>query len=131
MDLHAAAGGERDNAFQHGFNIITVGNQSYLVDLTFPQFLGDSGTIQWGPKDRGYQNYSSGVSNENPLAQELVTHGFVPLTDANLQEYLRITSLAEDRSYVANMNVELLREITPLPMELFESDGIGPDYGLK
>lgn len=130
-DLHATAGGSRDDAFQHGFNTITIGDSSYLVDLTFPQFLGDNGKLQWGPKDKGYERYSSGIPNDNPLAQELVTQGFVPLTDENLQEYLRITSYAEDRTYVRNMKVELLSEITPRPIEIIESDGIGSDYGLE
>ncbi len=128
LDLHSLASGNRyPEAFQHGFNLLTIDGEKFLADVTFGQFLGEDGTLQWA----GSPNFSSGVSNDNPLAVQLVEDGYVPLTNENLYEYLRITSQEKDRSYVKNINVEMLDQVRELPEEIIESDGINPDFGMS
>lgn len=128
-DMHKAIGGSYDEAFRHGLNTISLDGESFLVDLSFAQFIGKNGVLRSGPEAAG-DNYSSGVSNDNPLAQQLIKAGFVPLTAENLQEYLRITTQAEDRSYIFAAQPSMLDGVKTLPVEVFESDGVDSNYGL-
>lgn len=125
LDLHEAAGGPKNKAFQHGFNTISIGGEAFLVDLTFAQFQGDNGYLS-----AVNEQYSSGVENNNHLATELVDKGYAPLTDTNLQEYLRITSLSSDKQYCTDMTAQLLQTIQTRPVELAPSDGVTPSFGM-
>jgi hypothetical protein len=134
-NLHTAAGGFGLEAFRHGFNTINISDQSFLVDLTFGQFLGTSGNLEAGPKMGGkfadMKRLSSGAPNDTPFVQEIIAKGYVPLTDDNLREYVRITSMAKDKSYSENVTTELLDIVRPLePNPFYLNEYGGSSFGL-
>ena len=116
LDVHRIFGGNRDDAFQHGFNVLSVGDQRYLVDESFVQFI-DPAT------QRMYQGFGlegqpelpiSGTLSEHPVAEALLKEGYVLLTDETLREYLRASSTAGDKSYIDQASVErLVSDSTP------------------
>ena len=130
MDLQEAAGAKRSESFQHGFNTVTIGDESFLVDLSFSQFNADDGYLRHGPVWPGVTRETSGTKTDNALARAITEHGFVPLTDGNLQEYLRITSTAADKEQSKNLSVADLKGIRPLPMDLVNRE-IEQDFGLQ
>lgn len=89
--------GRLDRAFGHYFNVSDTG---LLIDLTFCQFI-DPQTEEI----RQHFGHSSGVLNQSPVAQALLRDGHVALTDENLRDYLRITSAATDKDYIARATV--------------------------
>ena len=125
LTLHEEAGGKHGESFQHAINTAVVGGEQFLVDLTFAQFRGPDGMLQ-----QSSAKYSSGVENSNPLAVELITSGYAPLTDRNLKEYLRITSLSADKSYIDNVSIEWLGNVPDLPREFDAHEGAVPSFGL-
>jgi hypothetical protein len=125
LTLHEEAGGKHGESFQHAMNTAVVDGEQFLVDLTFAQFRGPDGMLQ-----QSSAQYSSGVENANPLAVELITNGYAPLTDGNLKEYLRITSLSADKSYIDNVSIEWLGNVPDLPREFDTHEGAVPSFGL-
>lgn len=136
-DVHSKAAGlspsddgsgqVKRSAFRHAFNVLTIEDQPFLMDLTFAQFLGGNGYIGNLPTDEW-----TSEPNDNLLAQQLITHGYVPLTDETLREYLRITTLNPDPDYLGNVNIGLLADIEPLFFERDDNELMGripPAYG--
>ncbi len=119
-DLHAAAqglapsdpelytqleGGGFEGPFRHAMNILAVGGgkraKRFLVDLSFGQFVARGGKPAISFRNRG-------------MAFKLLERGFVPLTNKNLREYLRITTTAKDPSYTQMTTTDLFAQGTPL-----------------
>ena len=136
-DLHRAAArrtpaidderAERDS-FYHAFNVITVNGYSFLADLTFAQFRGPDDRIREQALD------TSIAFSTNELAGTLVAAGYVPLTDENLREYLRITSAINDHAYLKGVTAAILSTVAALDMERFvdeKEDGLTPQLGAK
>ena len=108
-DVHAAIGVSGGNTFQHGFATVEVGGEEFLVDLTFSQFMDPvTGIVRQNP-------VSTGVSITDPFAQQLLTQGYVPLTQENLVRYLQLTSSAGVD--VSAVTLDVLRSVTLLPWD--------------
>jgi len=87
-DILTALGVSSKESFQHAFTIVETENGIYLVDLSFSQFMDPiSGLIRQNP-------VSSGISIHDPFAQQLLSQGYVELTQENLIRYLELTSSA-------------------------------------
>lgn len=116
-----------DGAFQHGFNVITIGRQSFLIDLTFAQFRGNDGYISSG------RNKETDVRfNDNKLARRLVETGYVPLTNKNLREYLRLTTADRNAKYVSKATTDIFSKVHPLEPDYHEDvSGVHPYMGLQ
>jgi len=99
--LHKLFGGDPDKAFVHYANLGK--DLGVLVDLTFCQFIDEAGKISQG------DNPASGSIGEHPAAENLLRDGLMPLTDETLRDYLSATTIAGDKSYIANATVEALR----------------------
>jgi len=86
-DMHRTLAGEDmyTQAFGHGVTIMHVGETVFLGDPTFGQFTTGETVKQFDPCD-------TGVPADDPFVQEIVTNGFVELTDENLRNYLRATT---------------------------------------
>lgn len=102
----------REDVFGHVLGIVSIDRRQidglpYLVDRTFGQFCVHK-TISQG-------NIDSGISTDDPLAQMLVTHGYAPLTDDTLRQYLRLTSSNRPDSfaYIDTATVEALFKVVP------------------
>lgn len=123
-DLHRVAAGvvpDRNSedyakfyqdTFAHQFNVLVIKGKPFLVDLTFSQFVGPNGNIWYGAK-----GIDTDISNDHPLAQQLLHAGFAPLTNENLQDYLRMTTISEDKSYIGNVTTDLFTEVQPRPFD--------------
>lgn len=98
----------KHEAFQHGMNVIKAGDQLYLVDISFCQFMDpETGEIRQA-------QYGTGIQYKgNPLAQELLTKGYFRLTDQSLRDYLIVSSATEDKSYIKDATVGKLLAIDP------------------
>jgi hypothetical protein len=79
-----ANGGE---SFSHAFNVARVGQQPYIVDLTYGQFVPEGG----GFLNQGSHLVSS-VDSSSPLVRQLLTKGYAPMTEGNLNIYLQSLS---------------------------------------
>lgn len=97
------------DAFQHAFNIIRIGQDLYLADISFCQFIDPaSEKISQNPieTDIRYQ--------DSLVARELLGRGFFILNDQSLKDYLNI-SLAgsSDRKYFEEVTVDRLLSLDP------------------
>jgi len=117
-----------DSVFGHGFNVVTIEDEPFLVDLSFSQFLGEDGYIRVEPLNRQTQE-----PNDNPLARQLVDRGFVRLTNETLREYLRITTFDPDPRYVDTVDISVFESVSPLPFDIDNNELIetidGKVYG--
>ncbi len=124
-DVHKRAGnfkkdGKIDvsNGFQHAVSVISVDGEKFLVDLTFCQYMNPDGFISSGI-------VRNGIKNDNPLAQELLTNGYIRLTNESLQEYLLLTSSVADSSTqqtLQGVTLSLLDETPPLWREFKDTE---------
>ncbi len=104
----------------HGFSIVQIGGQPFLMDFTFAQFMGENGFI-----GRAATNEWTNEPVTNPLAQTLLHTGFVPLTDQTLREYVRLTTLEENPPYLDGVNLGMLEHIRPLPFDVGDNELMG------
>ena len=85
---------------QHAFSTVTgPDGQSFLVDLSIGQFLQGERINQ--------QN--------NPLIQELLQNGYVPLTDDNLQQYLLFTNPKMDHHSLKRLKKVRVSDLSRVP----------------
>lgn len=107
--VHEQMGGSNIyDVFRHEFNILRASPQLYLVDIAFCQFL-DPNT-----KEIRQSPHNTNISfADNPLAKELLSKGFFPLTDESLRDYLNITSASPDKSYIQTATLEKLLSVDP------------------
>lgn len=92
---------DKQDVFQHEFNILRAGTQLFLVDIAFCEFLDPkTGEIRQG-------RYKTGILYaDNPLAQELISKGYFLMTDESLRGYLNISSASPDKSYIQAATLE-------------------------
>lgn len=92
-DLNAARGVPAENSFGHTVTIVEDNNgNKYLIDTTFNQFVDPAtGVIKQA-------NNIINATKDNPLVQELITNGYIPLTDQTLNEYLDLTSSGTNKT---------------------------------
>lgn len=126
QDLHrirniAEAGDVENLAFRHGFSVVDIKSESYLVDLSFGQFVdpvtghigGVINNLPGGMFATTNFGVDTGMSlSQSNVAQSLLKKGYVPLTESNLREYLNITSRVPLNSY--EKATDLLRSTKPL-----------------
>ncbi len=107
--VHRDLGG-MENAFQHGFNILSIGGKRLLVDVSFVQFIDpQTQEIYQGINTEGRPRHPiSGKLDEHPVAQSLLRDGYAELNDDSFKEYLRVTTSAVDKSYIEAATVEKL-----------------------
>lgn len=98
--LHGLFGGDPRKAFMHYANL--GDDLGVLVDLTFCQFVDESGRISQ------VENSFSGLVSDSRVAEMLLRDGMIPLTDETLRGYLSVTTVG-DKSYIASATVEALR----------------------
>lgn len=108
----------RKATFPHGFTVVALPDAQnnpdfFLVDLTFAQFRGESGKIGSVRAER-----ETTYPNDHPLVNQLVEKGYARLTDAVLQDYLRLTTSHSSPDYIHNATVEnTLLSTQPLPFD--------------
>jgi hypothetical protein len=134
QDVHAAAAGVKpgdpnyaaihDQAFGHGFDIVSIGDEKFLGDLSFAQFL----SAEIVP-DISYAHRRELATN--PLVKTLLTTGFFPLNKKNLSEYVRLTTSLRgaDASYTDAVDPAIFESIEPIPLD-FERPQLHPAIGL-
>lgn len=110
MYLHRELGiPDMNDALQHGMNVVRAGDEAFLVDISFTQFMDpETGEISQG---RGFNiplKYA-----DNPLAQELINKGYFKLTDESLRAYLDMSSRSPDKSYIQAATLSKLLSIDP------------------
>lgn len=97
------------DAFQHEFNLLRAGPEPYLVDIAFCQFLDPkTGEIRQSSRESTYIPYA-----DNSLAQQLLDKGYFLLTDEALRDYLNMSSVAQDKSYIQTATLERLLAVDP------------------
>ncbi len=104
LSVHREFGNTDDrSALQHAFNTLKIGENAYLVDLSFCQFVDPkTGEIRQA-------NIKGGGSAEDyPQLSQLMRNGFIVLTDGSLREYLKMTTSATDKSYIDSATVDKL-----------------------
>jgi hypothetical protein len=118
MDVHESLGGRNIDSFGHGFNIVTVGGKKFLVDISFCQFIDP----QTHEIKEGQQ--VSGRLEDSPVASALLNLGYVELTGASLEDYLRITNIGS-KVHLQKVSVDSLDQLAPLKYdyEMSELDG--------
>jgi hypothetical protein len=104
-DVHETFSGRYSGSdtFSHYFDVLRSGDQPFLVDLSFVQFFTDDGRVG---QMRSYW-VDSGLGTGNPVAEALMSKGYLPFTDDTLRQYLALTCDARlpDRSYIAQARV--------------------------
>lgn len=111
--------GVMETTFGHGFNVIDINHEPFLVDLSFSQFVGSDGMLA-----RGADNLSSGIPTDHPLAQQLLHDGFIPLNNESLRTYMRFLCTHQPE-YLGNVTVDLLDRVNPLPFEVDDNELLG------
>lgn len=110
MDLHRELGiPDMNDALQHGMNIVRAGDEAYIIDISFTQFLNP----ETGEINQQASHHIPIKWADNPLAQELIKKGYFKLTDESLRSYLDISSRSADKSYIQAATVERLLSIDP------------------
>lgn len=108
-NIHEQMGvADKYGTFQHEPNILRVGSQLFVVDISFCQFLDP----QTGEIRQGRFNTRIPYA-DNLLAQELLSKGYFPLTDESLRDYLNISSASPDRSYIQTATLGKLLSVDP------------------
>ena len=97
--LHQALTG-KPNSFNHACTIIGKGENRYLTDLTFIQFLKANGQIV----NNGAE---SDLNWLNTIAQELIENGYIKFNKENLYEYLRLISTNTTSDYLARLKTQV------------------------
>lgn len=103
-------------AFAHGFNTVTINGVPFLMDLSFAQFMGPDGELRQGGDEKG-----TGISNDHPLAQQLLRDGYVPLTDETLRTYMRLLSTHQP-DYLDGVTMELLQRTAAIPFAIDDNE---------
>lgn len=95
QDLNIARGLTSQNSFRHAVTVVKdAKGDLYLIDTTFVQFVDPAtGQIrQLGAVRNDGVTVTTGLTKDNPVANELLTNGYIKLTPETLNEYLRLTS---------------------------------------
>lgn len=111
--------------FWHGFNVVEVNGELFLIDLSFSQFFAADGTLS-----QDADGMSSGIPSSHPLAQQLLRDGYIPLNDETLRTYMRFLCVDEPE-YLSRVSVAMLNDVPALPFDMEQNELMGsipPSY---